>query len=1133
MCFFHFAVFEEATGSSKVGSKKALILSKLPQRVRNTSTVSYSDEEGDSVGPGQEKTSSKTRGQRAESKKAAENAAGDAEAPRSPPQPRRETFVVRRDVELLSTGSVEDIANMPMPDLVSGSPMKDDVPEVFESSQQAPAQAAQAENVAAQSSTDEIKCKNKPSVTQTKESAAVEPSKNKRKSGGKNMERGPGKANKGTAIKQPAPAVPSVQKDASFFISNPCSLNLVHKRVTGSAEGCLGSNTGDKAKPVSTVDVFVAAIKESNRKSAKVASFISADDPNNVQKPQRSEEKPNVQKLQRPFDATSAPESDKPDETMFFDTDMDFTEVLPQTHTLVSLAERQGGADKPLAGKETNADCKLGTDRQPPRGTETKARSKSKTKEPVEKREGRKHTRTKSGRRPIVGKGEEVTGGSGETDGEQAGSGEGRKRAVDAAVQREETDSEQAGLGEDKKLAVALRVNKPGHMVFAAARKEEDGSRKAIPAKLHAKARSKSKKQMEEMMKNLPQKEPESIFDFHDQTPRPAVTDGNVTKQQSSVFDLSLNDTAPGIAPSLTTFREKMNVVTKQMKVHGPESAAQAEQTDKACKRNKGQPVDGGKPVVPSLLGDAPVYRLRLKDDNSDQPEPRSRSRGRSASTNREPARQSRSKSRSRRNDEKEAGENVDPDNQNRRGRSKSRTRSGTKEADNETDVEVLGESRESSGRSRGRKSRQADVEQEEDSSDGLRRSTRSKSKVRKTYDDSEENLSDLSGGKETATGRSKSKIQKDDEDEEYKPTRTADRAQQRGRSRRRKDGDEDLKTSDAEEAKRKPVEQRGRSRSRRRVEGDESSEREAGQNAVNEKQANQNCTQGTEPESDAKDNKTTPVQQLTGSSNKTVSDKPRGGNSESSTAESDSGAEPVMMVTNRRQRTKSSYRKLYNQPDSGSDLFGFPFDLVEASLDSQAISTAGDGKDSENKTRNRTRSRGSILQKDKEGQPSHISPKADNVDTSPPRTSSQAHQERETEKRKSSDEDSADSGEREDSPSKKLCTDRKKSKKHSSGSVAKAAKDADNFEQVSEMDSLSERKLSPAEESGIAPSSPSVKKKRTSSLPIAVTHVGEEKSRHSPTSAEGSSKKDSKIPEPKATEKVSNANTSNRSVFE
>ena len=110
-------------------------------------------------------------------------------------------------------------------------------------------------------------------------------SKDRRKPGSKGVEGGPGRT-----TKQPASVAPSLQKDANFFISNPCALNLVHNRVTGSSEGCLGSNADVEAKSVSSMDLFVAEIKESNRKSAKIASFISADDPHIVQKPRRSGE---------------------------------------------------------------------------------------------------------------------------------------------------------------------------------------------------------------------------------------------------------------------------------------------------------------------------------------------------------------------------------------------------------------------------------------------------------------------------------------------------------------------------------------------------------------------------------------------------------------------------------------------------------------------------------------------------------------------------------------------------------------------------------------------------------------------------------------------------------------------------
>lgn len=1204
ICFFFLAVLEEATSSNTEVSKKASILTKLPQRVRNTPVVmgsSSSDEEGGSVQPGQEKTTGRTRAQRAVSRKAVESAVGNVAVgknmvSKSPSQSRRETFVVSKDVELPSSGSVEDIASMPMPDLVSASPMKDEeMTEVFESSQQAPEQPVQAAELPEQSSRDEISNKNKAPATKTKGSAAAVSSKDRRKSGskniggaapavsvkdrrksgGKNPEGASGKTTKGAASKVLTPVTPSLQKDTGFFISNPCALNLVHKRVTGSSEGCLDSNTDAGAKPVSTVDLFVAEIKESNRKSAKIASFISADDPSNVQKPRRSAEKPSgiVQKCPRSLDAAPVPESDKPDQTMFFDTDMDFTEVLPQTRSLESLADLQGGADKPhtATGSEAEAHFKRGADEVLPVGTETTAHSKGKGKDATDKQEGRKRTRTKSGRRPILGKGEEVARGDAERECEQTGSGESRKLAREAAARTEEMESELTGLGEDKKLAVALRVNKPGQMVFAAARKEDDGSRKAIPAKLHAKARSKSKKQIEEMMKNLPQKEPESIFDFHDRTPRPVVMNGDATKQPSSVFDLSLNDTAPGIAPSLTTFREKKNVVTKGKKVDGPESAAEAEHTEKVGKHRVSQSGDADERGIPSLLGDAPIYRLPLKDDNSSPSEPRSQSRGRSASKGREPTRQSRSKSRSRKNAQEEAEENFDCDSQNHRGRSKSRTRSETKLANNETGAaEDLRKNREPGDGSGGRKSKEEeDVHQEEDKSEGPRRSTRSKSKVRKTYtDDSEENLFDSSLEKETDEGKSRCKIRKDDEDDEYKPTKTMEKAEQRGRSRQRKqDSDKDRKNGDAEEPETKTVEQRGRSRSRRRVEMNNSSEREAGQDTVSK---DHNSTGGTEPESETKDSKTTPARHLTasgikavhdkpqdstgspstvkrltglrtkavldkpqcseedsataecltGSSNKTVSDKSKGGKDSSSPADSDSGAAPVMMVTDRRHRSKSSHRKLYKQPDNSSDPFGSSFDPVEGCLGSQTA-TMADEKGVEKKTRHRTRSRGTILQKHKEERPSQNSPKADDSSTSPG-TNSQMH----LEKRKSADgqseNHSTDGSERENSPTKKLCTDRDKIKKDSMNS-ADAAKDSDNFEKKVERDGASQRKMLHADETGIASDSPASKTKRKSSLPIPVAPVVEESETacHTPATARARSKKGTKIPEPTSAGKV------------
>ena len=104
----------------------------------------------------------------------------------------------------------------------------------------------------------------------------------------------------------------------------------------------------------------------------------------------------------------------------------------------------------------------------------------------------------------------------------------------------------------------------------------------------------------------------------------------------------------------------------------------------------------------------------------------------------------------------------------------------------------------------------------------------------------------------------------------DYKPTKTGEKVQQRGRSRRRKqDSDKDWETGDAEEPLKKMVQQRGRSRSRRRVRVDNSGDREAGQDIV-EDQDKQNGTR-TEPESEMKDRKSTPLQHLTSSATKAV----------------------------------------------------------------------------------------------------------------------------------------------------------------------------------------------------------------------------------------------------------------------
>ncbi|BFY98762.1 hypothetical protein BsWGS_01802 [Bradybaena similaris] len=82
--------------------------------------------------------------------------------------------------------------------------------------------------------------------------------------------------------------------------------------------------------------------------------------------------------------------------------------------------------------------------------------------------------------------------------------------------------------------AVTMRCTKPGQMMFAAARKESDGTRKNVP--LVSKVRSKSKKKIAEMMENMVDTEPETIFDFHDKTPSFL---NNEKQKATSVFNFS------------------------------------------------------------------------------------------------------------------------------------------------------------------------------------------------------------------------------------------------------------------------------------------------------------------------------------------------------------------------------------------------------------------------------------------------------------------------------------------------------------------------------------------------------------------------------------------------------------------
>ena len=1196
-----FSVLEEPPKSKTARPKKLPTARKPPQRVPNgASTKALSTSLGNNGTETAVKKASSDKKHAAHKDTDSATKAKEAEEAKSPLS-RRGTFVVKAtqdavctDLEWPSSGSVEDITSITMPDLVSDSPMKgEETSEVFESSQP-PAQDAQVQKPAAKSPTEETVVK-KRSGNDSKKPAAAASTKEKRKSQGNKKDVDLVKKKEGVgASKQSIRVSPTSHKDTGFFITNPCALNLVHKRVTGSSEGCLDSKAAENPQPpLSSVESFMAEIREVNRKSTKVASFIGLEDRNASQKPRKSTEKSEgSHKARKSVEGTFDFESDKPEHTIYFNSDMDFTQVLPQTQGLSLQA----------VSKEA----------------EVKTQGGSKGQVESDKQSTKTDTVTRSGHRPLSGSAQassKVNEKSGTNNAEDKGSSETLRRSARSkgrvpktytednaseneyveekekkdnarsrsrVREKEEEKVPKTGDGEDKRPAVALRQNKPGQMVFAASRKEEDGSRKAIPAKLPTKARSKSKKQMEEMIKNLPQKEPEGIFDFHDQTPRPAAADEESVQRQGSVFDLSLDDTMHGTSASLAAFREKLNTFTKGRQLYNADSGEQAD-----CGKDV-ESTQSGEAPVPSLLGDAPVYQIPLKDSTSfsNEPEPDSRSRSRSTSKGRESGRQSRSKSRSRvRNQEDgEKSENSSPAKQKARRSSRSRRRSEREKSDELDAGEIQASAR---GRSRSG-IRTSDADQG-DHSEKSRQSTTSLPQKTCTDNYASDDETSCAGAeeKENKASHARSRKRAEYEEEEHTSPKPVRAARLRGRSRSRRCLDEENgkdkedKTSESsqtvssrkraeseeeEHTSPKPARSRGRSRSRRCLDEENGKDKEdkiseSSQTASSRKRADSEEEEYSSPKSarasrsrgrsrsrrclDEENGKD--KEDMTSESSQTAQSRGRSrsrkgddanqpaaidaherrgrsrsrrrvekGNEVEKKSEVHSVVESptpfswaeenceskktrmpedskdespplipdrksLKMVTDRRHRSKSSHRKLYNETDIFDNPFGFLDDAESMSQDPQVVSKA------EKKEIHPTRSKGTvpINNAEKESSKGEEPTMLESRQSRPPQSESFP------EKRKSTENLDSQSGisERHVSPCKKVRKDTL-NKENTSNSTTGGQ---------SEAESSTTETSHAGKEAGNVVNSPALKKRR-SGLPVVVGRrsAGEEgKSNH------------------------------------
>ncbi|XP_025093349.1 uncharacterized protein LOC112563537 isoform X2 [Pomacea canaliculata] len=563
-----------------------------------------------------------------------------------------------------------------------------------------------------------------------------------------NKENSQGKAMKHfSKFKKPtAPVSQCTQKvkDSSFFITNPCALNLVHQRVTGSKDGCLDSDV-DSFTTVcasSSSSSFVEEIKASNRISDKLASIISfPGDKKNASD--------GIQCLPSRTENQNQGISDKlepeiSDCTMYFNTDMEFTEIIPQVLSLEATPE-EITEEKSAKNVSTNLEtenAKKGVDDE---NVTQEVASKAKS--------GIKPSETSSNQDSIY-------------------------------------NSRHTSRTDDKKIPVALRVSKPGQMVFAVSRKEEDGSRKAIPAKLSTKARSKSKKEIDEMKKHLSAEEPKTVFDFHDKTPQHK---SDKSKAANSIFDLSVGESVPTSVPSLASVREKLKTLGRELGISVVGQDLPESTEEPLSSSTKSEQELNKKPKVTTLLGDAPEYRLPLKMDNSPYlvknksgggcSRPRSCSRGRDS--------QSRSKSRSRSRKDKVAGKEEDVE----RIAGESRTAEAESSAAEIQEPSTSGSRMRGRSRSRHRKSSDQCQPAPVDTENPLepRRSARSKNSIRKRYveEDSTSNLDDslnMDSAKESVKNQDRvcGGGKKHDEDSDNPIFAKNKSSKQRGRSRSR-----------------------------------------------------------------------------------------------------------------------------------------------------------------------------------------------------------------------------------------------------------------------------------------------------------------------------------------------------------
>lgn len=312
----------------------------------------------------------------------------------------------------------------------------------------------------------------------------------------------------------------------------------------------------------------------------------------------------------KPVESSPLPDPDIPDEpTTYFNSEMDFTSVIDSTKLLQTLSKSQKNSPAVHMEEANEPDQKTNSFKNQKQHEASKSKDLGKT---------------------------------------------GSSEKVDSQQEISET------------AAVEVRTKKPGVFTFSVARKEADGTRKAIPEKV-SKARSKKKKHVtpeKEERKTGPDRD---MFSFGDRTPTMPL---DKLSKAKNVYDLSMNESVAAPLVSLKNFNEK----EPQKKTESKEQdqiyyvpLKESSEEKPASKRARSQSRSRSK------------SRKTHEDDDEDwvpggKSRARSKSRGRSSGKEETTKRRGRSQSRRRVTNDDESDEKEITSEEVSRARSRSRS---------------------------------------------------------------------------------------------------------------------------------------------------------------------------------------------------------------------------------------------------------------------------------------------------------------------------------------------------------------------------------------------------------------------------------------------------------------------------